>query len=261
MKYLLYDLGLAKEGNAIEILLGYAVNVRIMNEQNFRSFSKNSAHKFMGGYVERSPYKVTIPYDDHWYAIIEAGSFFSKIKSLVKLKTDHMDGDGAIIISPTVCELSPRKSLAKVTSFSDAVVKRKLKAFVLHYFKDSNNLAVPLAQAFKKRGLPVNYADYVLEPGEDVEKLIKTGLSKHKFGIIVFTRSMIKAGWKQSDLDYIKQTIIDEKLLFPVWHNVSKQQVSEFTPALEGLIDKNPETKEAPQIVDEIIGILMNNKG
>jgi len=260
MKYLLYDLGQAEEGHLVEITLGYAVNVRIMNEENYNSFSGNKSHKFMGGYVERSPYRVMLPFDDHWFAVIEAGSFFSKIKSLVKIKTNPMEDVGTIVVKPTVCELFPRKSLAKVTSFSDAIVKKNIKAFVLHYFKDSNSLAAPLAQAFAERGLPVNYTDYVLEPGHDVEKVIKNGLAKHRFGIIVISRSMIKAGWKQSEIDYIKDLITKDRLLIPVWHNVSKQQMSDSLPDYEDLIlVREPEIKEVSLIVDEIIDILMKN--
>ena len=258
MKYLLYDLGQAKEGNQIEVVLGYAVNVRIMNEENYDSFSQNGTHRFMGGYIERSPYKVPIPFDDHWYTVIEAGSFFGKIKSLVKLKTDPSEENASVVITPTTCELSPRKSLAKVTNFSDAVVKRKLKAFVLHYFKDTSNVAAPLAEAFEKRGLPINYSDYMLEPGDDAMQAIKTGLSKHKFGIIIISRSMVNAGWKQADIDYIKDLIQVEKLLIPVWQNITKGLLSHHWPAFEELLINEPEKKDSHQIADEIIDILMN---
>ncbi len=61
MQYQYYDLGKIKTGQIVEVTLGYAANVRIMDSSNYSSFKAGRKHRFIGGYVKRSPYKVTIP--------------------------------------------------------------------------------------------------------------------------------------------------------------------------------------------------------
>jgi hypothetical protein len=255
MKYLLYDLGEIKEGSMVEISLGYAVNVRVLDEAAYALFKENTAHKFIGGYIERSPYKVGIPSDGHWYVIIDAGSFFGKIKSLVKLFSDRNTDKGVLLIQPTVCDLSPSKVISKTMDFAEAVSKRKLKVFILHYYKDSSGFAAPLAEALDAKGLPVNYQDYVLEPGNDFEEVIKSGLAKYRFGIFVFSRSLLKIGWKAQAIVYVKKQI-SMGSLYPVWNKITRSMVVNHLPDFEELFPDSP-PPEMPELVEDIIETLM----
>ncbi|MDR0569886.1 MAG: DUF1883 domain-containing protein [Clostridiales Family XIII bacterium] len=253
MQYLLYDLGQAREGAMTEIALGYAANVRLMDADNYALFRQNAPHKFTGGYIQRSPYKAVLPSDGHWYVVIDAGSFFGKIKCLVKFAPEPGSAEGTRTVQPEVKELSHAKAPSAEGGFAP---RRKLKVFVTHYFKDRTSIAAPLAAALEEKGVTANYEDYMLEPGHDLEAVIKDGLARYKFGVFVVSRSLLKAGWKQNDMEYLKR-LIAEKNIHPIWYNITKEQLASLKPELEASHAGGPLREEIPELADDVIGWLL----
>jgi hypothetical protein len=259
MKYLLYDLGTVKAGDTVEISLGYAANVRLIDSENYELYKQKIQHRFTGGYIERSPYKVTIQDDGHWYVIIDSGSFFAKIKALVKLRPaagESEDGRGVSNIEPEVCDRSSEK-VEPTEDFPAAVSKNKYKVFILHYYKDRNSAAAALTDALTAVNLPVFYEDFTLEPGDDLAEKIKDGLTKYKFGVVIFSKSMLRASWKASDIRYVKELLTsDYRVLYPVWYNLMRNDVGACVPELADLVPRNAGDKDLTTIVEEIIDTL-----
>lgn len=71
MQYQYYDLKTVEKGKIIEVTLGYAANVRIMDSSNYSNFKANRRHQFIGGHVIRSPYKAAVPHTSHWYVVVD----------------------------------------------------------------------------------------------------------------------------------------------------------------------------------------------
>jgi len=90
IQYQYYDLGDVQSGQIVEVGLGYAANVRIMDHLNYDKFQEGKAHQYLGGYVTCSPYQITIPQDDHWYVVIDLGGNAGKIKSYVHVLPGHL---------------------------------------------------------------------------------------------------------------------------------------------------------------------------
>ncbi len=85
MEFQQYDLGQVQAGRIVEVTLGYAANVKIMDSFNFSSYKRGGAHRFIGGYVTESPYKASIPNSGHWYVTIDLGGHAGKISSSVQV--------------------------------------------------------------------------------------------------------------------------------------------------------------------------------
>jgi hypothetical protein len=258
MKYLLYDLGMAKAVDVAEISLGYAANVSVLNGANYELYKTGAPCRFTGGYIERSPYKVTIQEDGRWYVIIDSGSFFAKIKALVKLRPSEKElaaGRSVSDIEPEIHELFAKK--AEKTKKADAatvLLKSNSRLFLPHYYKDRAGAALPLADALTAAGVTVFYEDFTLEPGDDLAGKIKDGLAKYKFGALIFSRAMIRAGWRSADVRYLREQLSsDYRSLYPVWHNVAKTDLLNHLPELAEFAPVSAGSRDAAAVAEEII--------
>jgi hypothetical protein len=256
MRYLLYDLGTVS-GGTVEVTLGYAANVLVMNEENYAFYKENKPHRFTGGYIERSPHKVVLAEAGHWFAIIDSGSFFSKIRASVRFFPAN--GGAPVVVEPSICERVSEKN-APVDSFAEAVKRYKLRAFILHYYKDRESMALPLANALEAEGLPVFHDDFMLEPGDDLEDRIRNGITKYKFGIVVISRAFVRIGWQVSGIRCLYDELSSEyKDIYPVWHNITRNDLTNFLPVIERFIPEKPGDGGIPAIVGEVVRLLWPN--
>jgi hypothetical protein len=256
MRYLLYDLGTVA-GGAVEVSLGYAANVLVLDEANYAFYKENKPYRVTGGYIERSPYKTVLPEAGHWFVIIDSGSFLSKIKALVRFSP--ADGE-TCVVEPAICERESGKNIV-VETFAEAVKKYRLRAFILHYYKDRENIALPLAHALEAEGLPVFHDDFVLEPGDDLEDKIRNGITKYKFGIVVFSRAFVRIGWQVAGIRCLYDELVSEyKDIYPVWHNITRNDLANFLPVMERFIPEKPGAGGIPAIVRDVVDLLWPNR-
>lgn len=86
MKYQFYDLGQLQGGEIIEVTLsGNSANVKLMDGSNFSSYKANRNHKYYGGHVTKSPYKISVPNSGKWYITIDMGGFSGSVSSSIKI--------------------------------------------------------------------------------------------------------------------------------------------------------------------------------
>ena len=72
MQYLIYNLDYQKKDNVVEVSLSAAANVRLMDSMNYDLYKNNQQHKYYGGLVTVSPYRMAIPKDGRWVVLIDA---------------------------------------------------------------------------------------------------------------------------------------------------------------------------------------------
>lgn len=73
--------------------------------------------------------------------------------------------------------------------------------FISHASEDKEAVVRPLANALKEKGLNVWYDEFELKIGDSLRRKIDQGLAKSRFGIVVISRSFIKKGWTNYELD------------------------------------------------------------
>jgi len=72
MEFTHYDLGQKRGGEIIEVTLqGSAANIRLMDSSNFSSYKSGRRHKYQGGLVKRSPYRLQVPRSGHWHVTVD----------------------------------------------------------------------------------------------------------------------------------------------------------------------------------------------
>ena len=72
MNYLAYEV-VADSGDLIEVLLDHAANVQLLDPSNYRNYRRGTAFRYYGGYADRSPYRIQVPYQGHWHLVIDLG--------------------------------------------------------------------------------------------------------------------------------------------------------------------------------------------
>ena len=85
MNFTRYDLGSCKGGEIIEVTLqGSAANVRLMDSSNFNSYKAGRSHRYQGGLVKRSPWRVQIPRAGHWYITVDMAGLRGTVRSSIR---------------------------------------------------------------------------------------------------------------------------------------------------------------------------------
>lgn len=119
----------------------------------------------------------------------------------------------------------------------------------------------PLATALQNRGITVWYDEFKLKIGDSLRRKIDRGLAKSRFGIVVISRSFIAKGWTNYELDgMIAKSISGEQIMLPIWHDITKQEVIEYSPSLADKVARNTATATVDEIADEIASLIIEAK-
>lgn len=73
MQLLHNDLGNWSGGEIVEVSLTNAANVRLMDSSNFASYRGGREHRYFGGHVTRTPFRVQVPHSGRWHVTIDTG--------------------------------------------------------------------------------------------------------------------------------------------------------------------------------------------
>ena len=135
MQFQKYDLGQLQKGQFVEVTLkGSAANVRLMDSSNFQNYKSGRRHKYYGGYVTRSPYRVSVPNNGHWYVAIDLGGYSGHISSSVNVLEGALPQAKQPSLS-SVPSLVRDKDIP--TSFGEEPIVRKYDVFISSFTKPS----------------------------------------------------------------------------------------------------------------------------
>jgi hypothetical protein len=106
--------------------------------------------------------------------------------------------------------------------------------FISHAREDKRAIAQPLAEALRAKGLTVWYDQFVLRLGDSLRQVIDLGLSTSRFGVVILSPAFFSKQWPQRELDGLlaRETADKAKILLPIWHNLTFEEVRQFSPTL-----------------------------
>ena len=129
--------------------------------------------------------------------------------------------------------------------------------FISHASEDKAAVARPLAEALEKQGLKVWYDEFTLRLGDSLRRKIDQGLANSRTGLIILSPDFIKKGWTNYEMDgLVTKSVSGEQILLPIWHNITKQQVVNFSPSLADKVARNTTTHTIDEIALEIVELL-----
>lgn len=143
-------------------------------------------------------------------------------------------------------------------SLDEILFEEKYDVFISHASEDKENFVRELADTLMKEyNINVWYDEFSIKWGDSLRKSIDKGLKSSKFGIVVISKSFIKKGWTNYELDGLFQKEMTYgKTILPIWHDITKDDVQDFSPSLAGRKALNTSMYTIKEIAEELKGIL-----
>ncbi len=254
MKYTVYNLGNLEKGNIVEVTLkGNAANVLLLNSSNYNNYKNGRRYKCYGGYVKSSPYRIVVPSNGRWFVVINLGGYGGQVRSAVR-------------VLPGAMPPAKRYNTSELSSLFlgnklDNDDEKEYDVFISHASEDKEEVVRPLANALKDRKLNVWYDEFELKIGDSLRQKIDKGVAKSKFGIIILSKNFIKKGWTNYELDgLITRSISNQQILLPIWHNITKQEVIDYSPSIADKVARSTSVNTIEEIADEIAEIIQGKE-
>lgn len=139
-------------------------------------------------------------------------------------------------------------------------VEKEFDVFISHASDEKDEVVRPLANALKLEGLKVWFDEFELRIGDSLRRKIDKGLANSKFGVVVLSKSFFKRGWTNYELDgIITKSISGEQIVLPIWHNITKSEVINFSPSLADKLAINTSSNTVEEIASEIAEVIQSS--
>ena len=114
-------------------------------------------------------------------------------------------------------------------------VTKEYDFFISHAHEDKETFVDEFVNELKKLGIKVWYDSDEIMLGSSTRQKIDEGLKHSKYGIVVLSPDYIKEGkyWTHKELNglFAKESIYED-VIIPIWHNLSKQEVINYSPLI-----------------------------
>ena len=135
--------------------------------------------------------------------------------------------------------------------------------FVSHAWEDKESFVDEFVQELRARDVKVWYDTSRMQWGDSMRSKIDEGLSHSKFGVAVLSPNYIAEGkyWTKAELNGLFQLeSINGKMLLPIWHNLTKKQVIEFSPIIADKLAMTTATMTPSEIAEKLVQLLPDKK-
>lgn len=138
---------------------------------------------------------------------------------------------------------------------SDLDYDETYDVFISHAWEDKEGFVDEFVAELEKLGIKVWYDRQRIKWGDSMRARIDDGLKKSKFGIAVISPDYIADGkyWTKAELDGLFQLeSVNGKMLLPIWHNITKQQVMNYSPIIASKLAMTTASMTAEEIAKEM---------
>lgn len=131
--------------------------------------------------------------------------------------------------------------------------------FVSHASEDKDDFVRDFVNCLKQNGLKVWYDEFTLRVGDSLRRSIDNGLKNSRYGIVVLSEAFFSKEWPQRELDGLfAREINGEKVILPIWHKISKNEVLKFSPIIADMLALNTSSFTIEEIAKEISNRVLN---
>lgn len=251
MQFIHNDLGYRQRGEIVEVTLTSGANVRLMDSSNFSSYKNGCNHRYYGGLAKRSPLRLAIPNSGHWHVAVDMQGLRGSTRASVRVLPGPL---------PEIREAPLSSVPSLVRNLPPAIEPggQAYDVFISHASEDKDAIVRSLAIALTDQGLKVWYDEFTLRIGDSLRQKIDRGLASSRVGLVVLSPSFIDKGWTNYELDgIVTRTVSGDQILLPIWHDITKQQVIDFSPSLADKVARSTATHTVEEIAQEIADLLV----
>lgn len=162
----------------------------------------------------------------------------------------------------TQFEANLRRSLTEASSpmLPSAIPQthKEHDVFISHASEDKESFVRALAEGLRARAVNVWYDEFELKVGDSLRRSIDRGLVNSRFGIVVLSSAFFAKNWPQYELDGLvtKETSSGGKVILPIWHKVSKDEVAGYSPTLADKVALNTGIQSLDQIIEKLVAVI-----
>ena len=134
--------------------------------------------------------------------------------------------------------------------------------FISHAWEDKDDFVDELVDEMRKAGITVWYDTTKISWGDSMRQRIDEGLRRSKFGVVVLSPNYIAEGkyWTKAELNGLFQLeSINGKTLLPIWYNLNKQDVINFSPIIADKKAMTTASMTAQEIAVELAALLQKS--
>lgn len=256
MQHVKYDLGQLRKGATVVVTLGSQANVLLMDSSNYRSYAAGRRHRYFGGLAKRSPARIAVPSNGHWYVAIDLGGGSGKIRSSVGVEPPPR-GNLPPLKEPSAA-LRGLRNEAPVAPPVDVMGGQTWDVFLSHAGEDKVDVAMPLAEALRDLGVTVWLDAMELRVGDSLRRRIDQGIASSRFGIVICSSDFFAKGWPQYELDgLVTRTVAGRQSILPIWHGVTHEDVMSASPSLADKVALNTASDSVEEIADQIASVVL----
>jgi Leucine-rich repeat (LRR) protein len=145
----------------------------------------------------------------------------------------------------------------KLVALPLAANVKKWDVFISHASEDKDAVVIPLAAALRRAGLRVWLDKHTIQLGDSIREQIDEGLAESRFGVVIVSENFLNKEWPKRELNGL-MALEDEgrHVILPVWHEISKKRVAQFSPILADRLAAN--TKDGfGVVVSQIVQVVL----
>jgi hypothetical protein len=152
------------------------------------------------------------------------------------------------------------ESLKNIASHS-FLMNVEYDLFISHASEDKEDLVRPLAIELEQLGVKLWYDEFTLKVGDSLRRSIDSGLSNSRFGTVVLSSSFFGKSWTQYEFDgLIAKEMSGRKMILPIWHKVTKDEVLRFSPSLADKVALNSSMLSISEIAQQIADVVVDSR-
>lgn len=177
----------------------------------------------------------------------------------------HAENTPANYATLTRNDQTPKQNQSETTSSTPKVPAEsqpkqqteQYDLFLSHAFEDKDTIARPLYRALVANGVTVWFDEAELLLGDSLRRRIDAGLAKCRFGIVILSPKFLNKHWPQRELDALvaRETATGEKAILPIWHELDRDTLMQYSPALSDRLAGRSEDG-IDVLVSEILRVL-----
>ncbi len=163
------------------------------------------------------------------------------------------------LTAASVTTAIPIESAIKAEEITVSTVKPEYDVFISHAWEDKESFVDELVTELEALGIKPWYDRQRITWGDSMRHRIDEGLNHSKFGIVVISPNYIADGkyWTKAELDGLFQLeSINGKMILPIWHNITKQQVMAFSSIVAGRLAMTTAQMTPAEIAAEMKRLL-----
>ena len=129
----------------------------------------------------------------------------------------------------------------------------------LSYASEDKGFARPLASALTRRGVRVWFDETSITPGDSVRESIDRGLTRSRFGVVVFSHSFFTKKWTSYELNgLVTREMRGRKVILPIWHpGLAVDDLIGYSPSLADKKALVASALSIDEIADELAALVL----